>query len=205
MPISYIVKRARGLSLKSTENADWLSKIMHMFMMHKARIVWSHIGKYMKGEKVLDVGMGSGSISYFLNKKGFKVTGVDVDSLSIYSDLKPVIYDGEKLPFKNNEFDTAVIIHVLHHCSDGLKVLEEVKRVAKRVVVIEDTFRNGLEWFVVGAGDSITNNELWWHKYRKWGEWKKIIKDHGWRLVASDQWSESVTWIYSRYCMFIIE
>jgi ubiquinone/menaquinone biosynthesis C-methylase UbiE len=175
-------------------------------MMRKARIVWKHIGKYMYGKKMLDVGMGSGSFSYFLNKKGFDVQSVDVASLSIYDDLKPVIYDGKTLPFKDREFDTAVIIHVLHHCSDGLRVLEEAKRCSKRVIFIEDTYRNQLEWFVVASFDSITNFEFWWHKYRTIHEWKKIIKDKGWKVVSSDQWSEGgITSPFGRYCMFVIE
>ena len=206
MPIPIIVKSVRGLNLKSTMKANFVSKFIHRIMMRKARIVWKHIGRHMTGKKVLDVGMGSGSFSYFLNKKGLDVQSVDVASLSIYDDLKPVIYDGHTLPFKDNEFDTAVIIHVLHHCSDGLRVLEEAKRCSKRVIFIEDTYRNKLEWFVIASFDSITNFEFWWHKYRSIHEWKKIIKDRGWKVMAFDQWSEGgITSPFGRYCMFVIE
>lgn len=206
MPVPFIVKSARGLNLESTKDAGLLSKVTHKVMMRKAEIIWNHVGKYMKGKKILDVGMGSGSISYFLNKKGFEVKSVDVDSLSIYEDLKPVLYDGENLPFKNNEFDTAVIIHVLHHCKDGVKVLEEAKRCAKRVIFIEDTYRNKLEWILISIFDCFTNFEFWKHKYRTVAEWKKIIKKEGWKIVYFDQWSEvGVTSPYGRYCLFVVE
>lgn len=206
MPVPFIVKSAKGLSFKSTKKANFVARVSHKFMMRKARIVWGHIGTFVAGKKVLDVGMGSGTNNYFLKKKGFETTGIDVDNLSIYSDLKPVVYDGENIPFKKNEFDTAVIVHVLHHCNDGVQVLKEAKRVAKRVILVEDTFRNKFEELVIGSNDAFTNFEFWWHKYRKVAEWKRIIKKNDWKVVAFDQWSEvGVTSIYGRYCMFVIE
>ena len=103
-------------------------------------------------------------------------------------------------------FETALIIHVLHHCGDGLAVLSEAKRVAKRVIFIEDTYRNWFEWFVVSVSDALNNGELWFHKYRKFNEWKKVIKRKGWTIVHCDQWSEyGVAALYGRYCLFVIE
>lgn len=206
MPIPFIVKRAKGLSLKSTEKADWISKATHQFMMRKAGYVWGHIGKYMKGKNILDVGMGAGATSFYLTKKGFDIIGVDVDNLSIYKDLKPIVYDGEKLPFKNGEFETAIIVHVLHHCGDGVAVLEEVKRVAKRVIFIEDTFTNPIEWISVQLNDALTNFEFKLHKFRTKKEWIEIIKERNWKIVGQDSWFEiGISSIYSRYCMFVVE
>ncbi len=206
MPIPFIVKSVRGLSLKTSSKANSWSIMIHKIMFRKAKLVWSHIGKYVKGKRILDVGMGSGSISYFLNKKGFEVTSVDVANLSIYSDLKPVIYDGRRLPFKDNKFDTAIIIHVLHHCENGVDVLKEAKRVAKRVIFIEDTYRNPLEWLIIASQDALNNFELWWHKYRSVPEWKRVIKSRKWNVRAFDQWSEYfISSVYGRYCMFVVE
>lgn len=206
MPAPIFVKSAKGLSLRSIDNATGWSKVMHSIMMRKARIMWNYIGKHVEGQKILDVGMGSGSLSYFLNKKGYKVTSVDVSRLSIYEDLKPVIYDGHKLPFPDKEFDTALIVHVLHHCNDGLEVLREAKRVARRVIFVEDTFRNGFEWFWISVFDSVNNGELWWHKYRKVNEWERLIKKYGWKIKHFDEWSETgITSPYGRYCMFVVE
>jgi ubiquinone/menaquinone biosynthesis C-methylase UbiE len=206
MPVPFIVKSAKGLSLESTKKASLFSKIMHLFMMRKAGMVWNRVGKHILGKNILDIGMGSGSIAYFFRKKGYGVTSLDVTHLSIYDDLKPVIYDGKEMPFKKQEFDTAVIIHVLHHCGDSLKVLEEAKRTTKRVVFIEDTYRNPLEWLLVAVGDSVTNFEFWWHKYRSVLEWRKVIASKGWKLVAFDEWSEfGVTSLYGRYALFVVE
>lgn len=206
MPIPFLVKSSKGLSLRDIKKASFFSKLMHAFMMRKANVVWSHIGKHVVGKKILDVGMGAGATSLFLINKGFDVTGVDVDDLSLYSDLKPIVYDGDKLPFKNDQFETAIIIHVLHHCKDGVKSLEEAKRVAKRVVFIEDTFTNPLEWISLQFNDAVTNFEFKFHLFRTKDEWKKIIGKKGWKVVAYDSWVEVlVSSFYSRYCMFVVE
>lgn len=206
MPVPLIVKRARGLRFETTKKANLFARLLHFVMMRKAEIVWKKIGPFMTGKKVLDVGMGSGSITYFLKKKGYDTTSVDVQDLSIYEDLKPVIYDGQKLPFADNSFDTAVIIHVLHHCSDGIQVLQEVKRVAKRVIFIEDTYRNRFEWLIISVSDAVNNGELWFHTYRTVKQWREIIKNNKWTQVHESDWSEwAVAAIYGRYCMFVIE
>ncbi len=206
MPIPFIVKRARNLSFESVESADVFSKFVHGFMMRKAEVVWSHLEKYMTGKKVLDVGMGSGSISYFVKKKNFEVTSVDVADLSIYEDMKPVVYDGNKLPFKDNQFDVAVIVHVLHHCADGIEVLSEALRVSKRVIFIEDTFTSKFEEELIQIEDALTNFEFRRHDFRSVETWKKIIKKCGWKVVANENWTEwLVSSPYSRYTMFVIE
>lgn len=206
MPLPFIVKRTKGLKYTSLQNASGIARFIHFIMMRKASIILKRIEPSVQGTKILDVGMGAGSISYFLKKKGFDVTSVDVANLSMYEDLQPVLYDGKKLPFATGEFDTAVIIHVLHHCDDGVQVLKEAKRVAKRVIFIEDTYRNPLEWFIISVSDAVNNGELWFHTYRKVSEWKKIIKENEWKLITYSTWSEwAVAAIYGRYCMFVIE
>jgi ubiquinone/menaquinone biosynthesis C-methylase UbiE len=38
--------------------------------------------------------------------------------MNICPDTKPVLYDGKKMPFKDNVFDAALLITVLHHTPD---------------------------------------------------------------------------------------
>lgn len=206
MPLPFLVKSAKGLRYGNFKDANFVAKIFHFVMMRKAGFVWGRIGNHIRGKSVLDIGMGCGSIIYFLRKKGFEVKSVDVANLSIYDDLEPIIYDGTKIPFKNNSFESAVIIHVLHHCIDGLAVLREAKRVSKRVIFIEDTYRNWLEWFVVSVSDALNNGEFWFHEYRTISEWERILKKNKWKIVRKEEWSEwGVAAVYGRYCMFVIE
>jgi len=47
----------------------------------------------------------------------------------------------KKLPFKDKEFDTAMILWTLHHIKNWKFTLKELKRVSKRVVIGEITYR----------------------------------------------------------------
>jgi ubiquinone/menaquinone biosynthesis C-methylase UbiE len=45
------------------------------------------------------------------------------------------------VPFKNKEFDTAIILYVLHHVKNWKFVINELKRVSKKVVIFEVIYR----------------------------------------------------------------
>ncbi|KXK10172.1 MAG: bifunctional 3-demethylubiquinone-9 3-methyltransferase/ 2-octaprenyl-6-hydroxy phenol methylase [Microgenomates bacterium OLB23] len=196
MPNPHFVKKTFGVR----------NRIMRFTMQRKARFIWEKIKPHLLQGSTLDIGMGAGSISHMLAAKGFSVKGVDVHNFSLYQDLQPILYNGEKLPFKDKQFTNAVIIHVLHHCNDGVAVLKEAKRVAKRVIVIEDTYQSWFEWLFTSVSDALNNGELWFHTYRTESEWKKIIKQHNWKLLHFSLWKEwFVAAIYGKYCMFVIE
>ncbi|NTV30736.1 class I SAM-dependent methyltransferase [candidate division WWE3 bacterium] len=175
-------------------------------MMRKAQNIDNRINSYIKGKTILDVGVGAGSISCFYTKKGYSVMGIDVADLSIYADIKATWYDGNHIELADQSIDTAIIIHVLHHCQNPLDVLTEAKRVAKRVIFIEDTYRNKLEHLAVSINDNITNWEFYQHPYRTVEEWKTVCSENKWNIIHTNTWSE---WfhssLYSRYCMFVIE
>lgn len=203
MPPQYLVQRIQDDLL---HQRLWLPTIYRRILSRKADFVWKKIAPFVNKNHILDVGVGSGAISYLLKQKQFDVTGVDIKNLNIYDGVTPVLYDGTRLPFGDNTFDSALCIHMLHHCKDGLAVLKEAKRVAKRVIVIEDTYRNRFEWLIVSVLDAVNNNEMWFHTYRTLSEWKDIIKKNKWKTVHTQEWSEwAVAAIYGRYCMFVIE
>lgn len=162
--------------------------------------------KHLYGENILDVGLGTGSMGKILKNKGFRLIGIDVDNTSLYGDIQPVIYDGRDIPFPTNKFDTGMLICVLHHCNDQLKVLEETMRVCKRVIIIEDTFRNNLERFLVGIRDSVGNFEFYYHKYRSTNEWLRVFKIKHWKVISKKEWSSlSFFGMYGRQTLFVIE
>ncbi len=151
--------------------------------------------------------MGSGTTTCLLKRRGMDVQGVDVVNLSMYEDLAPKLYNGTKLPYKDKAFDQAIIIHALHHCSEPLTVLAEAMRVAKRVIFIEDTYRNKFEKMLVSSCDALGNFEFYHHQYRSVADWKKVIAKNGWKTIRKEEWSETVphNFFYGRYCMFVIE
>lgn len=165
------------------------------------------IRKYLVGKKVLDIGLGSGSTSALLINKGYKLQGVDVVNASLYSNIQPLIYNGKDLPFADKKFDNGLLICVLHHCGKNqISVLRESMRVCKRLVIVEDTFRNKFEKFLVAARDSVGNFEFYHHHYRTVSDWKSVFKKLGWKTASEKSWSNiSVFGMYGRQTFFVIE
>lgn len=98
------------------------------------------------GEKVLDIGCGTGEFSVFFQNAAY--TGVDIEKKYIdYAQKnhkgKFLTTDAAILPFSENAFDKILIIGVLHHIDDGQcrSVLAEARRVLNsngRMLVMED-------------------------------------------------------------------
>jgi len=108
--------------------------------------------KYLstKKETVLDFGCGDLSFAKALKKVRpmLSITGVDVvDFHNRDKSIKFVYYDGKKLPFRNDSFDTVIAFHVLHHTTDAKKYFKELVRVAKkRILLVESVARNSIDF-----------------------------------------------------------
>ncbi len=162
--------------------------------------------KYLNGKKILDVGLGSGSMAHIISIKDFDVKGIDVTETSLYPELKPIIYDGENIPSKDEKYDVGLLICVLHHCPKQLKVLEETMRVSKRVIIIEDTYRSVFEKMMISARDSVGNFEFYPHEYRSTSGWQEIFKNKGWKVIHKKEWSSVAFYgMYGRQTLFVIE
>lgn len=211
MPMPFLTKKIHGsINSKKTEDASSFAQFMHRYMRIKSNESFDHIQPYIKkSDKILDVGLGSGTLSSFLKEKKYNVTGVDVVNLSLYSDIQPKLYNGKKLPYKDNEFDVALLISVLHHCGtnyENKRVLKEAMRVAKRVIFIEDSYRNELERKVVSAIDQIANWEFWRHQYLTNEEWFSFINKQKWHTVFAKQYDQfAFNMFYTHYCMYVVE
>lgn len=103
---------------------------------------------FKKSENVLDFGCGDMSLSKSLKTASptLQITGVDVaDFKNKDKSIKFILYDGKKLPFKNNFFDVIISFYVFHHCENVVASFEECLRVGKRVIVVESVYRHPLE------------------------------------------------------------
>jgi SAM-dependent methyltransferase len=86
------------------------------------------------GGRILEVGVGNGTVSTILRARGFDVTTVDLDPA-----LAPdVMGDVRNLPLPNNSFDTVLAAEVLEHLpwEDVRLAVAEIARVARRGVVL---------------------------------------------------------------------
>ncbi len=91
---------------------------------------------------VLDIGVGPGLALYYVMEQNrhLNFTGVDVRDLRLPGiKVSLQIYDGDTLPFVDNQFDVALLFYVLHHCQNPQRVLNEAIRVThQRLIIIEE-------------------------------------------------------------------
>lgn len=96
--------------------------------------------KFTVGKKTLDIGCGYGLYVDFLASLDFDSFGVDFVDDFIKSAQKNrkgtfIKAEAEKLPFKEDSFDTVTLFDILEHCDDK-RVLLEAKRVSSENILI---------------------------------------------------------------------
>ena len=148
------------------------------------------------GERILDVGSGNCILTHELRRQGYDVQPVDIKNQSFVEEIVPVAYDGRILPFPQNSFDTGLLITVLHHTSDPTAVLREVRRVAQRIIVIEEIYENLFEKYFTYAIDSLFNLEFLSHP-------RSNRTDSEWRQTFSLLRLEVRSAVYSRSLAFL--
>jgi ubiquinone/menaquinone biosynthesis C-methylase UbiE len=148
------------------------------------------------GDRVLDVGAGNCVLSQTLLKRGYDVVPLDLRNLSFIDEIKPVIYDGETIQFDDDSFDVALLITVLHHARKPDVVLAEARRVAKRVIIIEEIYENSFEKYFTYAIDSLFNLEFFDHP-------RSNRDDSGWKVAFQNLGLELRDAAYSRSLYFL--
>ncbi|HSX35014.1 MAG TPA: class I SAM-dependent methyltransferase [Candidatus Saccharimonadales bacterium] len=160
-----------------------------VFTMGKPRAI-DTLGHYQKlishKERILDVGAGTCNVALLMQDNGYDVTPLDVADLSFTPRMKPVLYDGAHMPFKKKEFDTALILTVLHHvpAAQHETVLRETARVAKRIIIIEDVHNSTLHKYLTMFMDSLFNLEFIGHPHsnKSDAQWRDVFQRLGWKL-----------------------
>ncbi len=114
---------------------------------------WRDIGAWAKGQNILEmtrgiavdqtleIGAGDGAVLQFLSEHGFadqlhaieiSPTGVDaIRSRKISKLASCQRFDGYEAPFSDNQFDLAILCHVLEHVEHERVLLKEMARVSK--------------------------------------------------------------------------
>ena len=96
-----------------------------------------------RGERVLDVGCGSGYLSNCLQEMyAVEATGLDIRDFR----TKPIAFqsfDGTSIPFPDKSFDHVLLSFTLHHSHDPMTLIRECHRVARRsIMAFEDLPQN---------------------------------------------------------------
>lgn len=123
---------------------------------------------------ILDVGSGKGCVSKYLKQYNktlkpicldIKKTNVDVNGSAVY------------LPFKDKSFDITIVIDVLHHTTQIITILKELKRVTKNHIIIkEQAFTSVISKLMILFGDELTNKHAIYN-HLHYCTWKEIFKE----------------------------
>jgi SAM-dependent methyltransferase len=102
---------------------------------------------------VLEIGCGDGTILERLSSTGFssRFTGVEISSSGVRAVQEKNIpgtnvefFDGYELRFADEQFDLAILSHVIEHAEYPRRLIQEAARVARKVFVevpLEDNLR----------------------------------------------------------------
>jgi len=163
--------------------------LVRSYQLRRSLEIYARIRKYLnKNDRILDIGSGTCEVPALLIQKGFKVVPLDVKDISLVKGLLPIIYDGKKIPYKDNEFDVSLSVYVLHHIRNADDTLKEAIRVSKSLIIIEDIYYNPIQKYLTFAFDSLINLEFFGHPHKNKDDigWRKTFKELGLKLKASD-------------------
>jgi len=96
-----------------------------------------------KQTRLLDVGCGNGFFTFYFDKI-CDTYGIDYSEkmLQMNPVKKKFLMDANNLKFKDNSFDIVFCHFFLHHIDNADKIIQEMRRVSKRYVVILEPNRN---------------------------------------------------------------
>ncbi len=120
---------------------------------HLLNKLWKICSPYLfPGCKVIDIGCGDGTNTVFFKEKRFDITGIDFSEKLIqqgckmYPEIKNRMCVGDclNLNFKNNTFDVALMIGVLHHIptrEEQFRAVKEALRLIKKdgILIIRES------------------------------------------------------------------
>ncbi len=97
------------------------------------------------GDKIVDIGVGTGNTAGFIKNhiKGVSVLGVDIINSCQNAEIPVTLYKNMTMPSDDKEFDVALLFYVLHHSKSPGLILEEAKRITRRAVLIIEDFHIG--------------------------------------------------------------
>jgi ubiquinone/menaquinone biosynthesis C-methylase UbiE len=181
-----------------------LGKAYKKLCINKAKKICNLCRNYTVG-KVLDVGSGRGHIAKEISKLGNKVQCLDIKDHNV-TNLPLKLFDGNKIPFNKNSFDTVLICYVLHHAHNPIDLLKDCIRVSKkRIIIFEDNKDSPLTKIMDVLFNKLHGVETPLN-FKSLNEWIKEFKNLNLRIIKIKRGVEK-QWFYPgvEHIMFVLD
>lgn len=138
-------------------------------------------GRQSGSLQVLEAGAGNGALVKLLNNEGLQLSALDIEDKSLFEDVAVEVYDGEKFPFTDKQFDVCQLITMLHHTTNAEELIREAKRVSNRVIIMEDIYEGLFQKYLTWFTDSLVNWEFFGHPHTNQtdAEWRELFERNG--------------------------
>lgn len=162
---------------------NWLKTSYGRYMDEKEKGLILELLKPLQGERLLDVGCGTGEHLLFFRDRGCNVTGIDPSPFMLEVAQQKLGHtaalqtgNAEDLPFSDNEFDIVSLIFSLEFTDDPEGAIREAIRVCRGRVflgVLNTCSLVALKRIVKGMfGESVYNEARFFHV----GELLRMVK-----------------------------
>lgn len=122
-----------------------------------------------------------------IREKGYSVTPLDIHEGNYDASVKPIVYDGKVFPFADKQFDTGIILTVLHHIEKPEVVLQEAARVCNKLIIMEDIYENNFQKRLTFFLDKLAN--MFYspcpHTNKDDAAWKKTFAEMNIQLLST--------------------
>lgn len=154
------------------------------------------IVSWAEGETALDVATGGGHVARRLREAGFTVVSSDPAP-----GMKPdVVCRAEDLPFADGSFDTVVTRIAPHHFEDIRASVREMARVARLVVLVEDTL---YESEAIEEMERLYHDPTHVRSYSE-AEWRSFLGEAGLEIEQvefEEKWRDVDDWCERTGCV----
>lgn len=125
----------RNVETNNAFNPRWYAIVFHPFYITRKALfnrIKAFADTLKPNQKVLDVGCGTKPYESLFRTKDF--VGIDVEGGGLDDKKKSVdtYFDGEHIPFPDNEFDVAIATEVFEHVNNLDLLTQEIHRVLKK-------------------------------------------------------------------------
>jgi len=143
----------------------------------------------ISGQKLLDLGCGTGNVLGMLEDKGIDLWGIDISERAVTIAKKRVnkpdqviCRSADPLPFSSDEFDYVVAWGAIEHFPDIPKILKEIKRILKKdgtgAIMVPNAYYYKFVWDTLRKGTGpVKLQEI--ETVYSFKEWKDLIESAG--------------------------